>query len=63
MIKRLTTAFNHFQGKFTYRQRFLFFALLFFIGALPPIYISLKLENYYIDTTNERILGNELQRP
>lgn len=48
--------------KFTYRQRYLFFALIFFLAVLPPLYFALHTANFLIQSKEVQKLGIRYQR-
>ncbi|EFB42613.1 methyl-accepting chemotaxis protein [Parachlamydia acanthamoebae] len=62
MFRHLTKAFNRFQGKFTYRQRFILFALIFFVVIPFPTYWLLETQNFLLQRNKTKIEGNQLQQ-
>jgi len=61
MFSKLSSSFNHFQGRFSYRQRFILFAIIFFLVVPLPTYWLLETQNFLLKRTTIRTTGNILQ--
>lgn len=59
MFAQLFSSFNRFQSRFTYRQRFVFFAIIFILVTPFPAYIIIKDQNILIKQEKRKILGLE----
>jgi methyl-accepting chemotaxis protein WspA len=57
----LKERFNQFQGKFTYRQRFLFFGVVYFLFIPTPVYYVLHTTNLFIESKKIEVLGIQYQ--
>jgi len=55
MIKKIIDRLNNFHSKFTYRQRFLVFAFIYFIGMPLPTSWTLRTQNFYIIKSEQEI--------
>lgn len=58
----LKERFNQFQGKFTYRQRFLFFGMVYFLFIPPPLYYVLHTTNLFQESKEIEMLGIQYQK-
>lgn len=58
----MVRSFREFQNRFTYRQRFMFFALVFVLGIPLPAYWSLRSLNYNIHSIEQKQIGIKYQK-
>ncbi len=61
MLTALSSAIQRFNNKFTYRQRFVFFSLIFIITTPLPGYWMLKTQNFFINRAEWQSVGNRYQ--
>lgn len=60
MIKEIGSYLNQLQSRFTYRQRFIFFSLIYVLAMPYPAYWMIVNENFLIDKIERQILGLEV---
>lgn len=60
-MKKIFSIFSDFQSKFSYRKRFLFIAIAFFIFIPIPSYIALQTYNFFIYRAELQELGVRYQ--
>ncbi|PJD98211.1 MAG: methyl-accepting chemotaxis protein [Parachlamydia sp.] len=61
MFSQLSASFNRFQGRFSYRQRFILFAFIFFLVIPLPSYWLIETQNFLLKGITTRVKGNSLQ--
>lgn len=54
--------FNHFLGQFTYRQRLVFFALVFFSFVPPSTYFIMGVMNYHLQLVERLIFHTQIHK-
>lgn len=54
--------FNHWQARFTYRQKFLFLALVYALAIPFGLYVTLHTLNYLIQSKGIQLVGSDYQR-
>lgn len=59
---KFTAAFNRFQSRFTYRQKFIFLALLFALAIPAPAYWNLRMCNFFIANAQSHQEGMRYER-
>lgn len=59
---KMTNFLETFQNRFSYRQRFIIFALIFFLGMPLPTYWTILQENYHIRVLERKLTGIEYQK-
>lgn len=57
-----SSRFNQFLGKFTYRQRLVFFALVFFSFVPPSTYFIMGVMNYHLQLVERLIFHTQVHR-
>lgn len=62
MFSHWFSALNRFQSRFTYRQKFIFFSLVFWLATPLPAYWLVKTQNYVIQQVERQLIGNEYQK-
>lgn len=62
LIKRMGAWFDRLQARFTYRQRFLFFALIYILILPYSLYVALHTVNFMIQSKKVQLLGAGYQR-
>ena len=61
MLGKLSNFFNRINNRFTYRQRFIFFSLVYILTTPFPGYWLLRVENFFINRTEWQIIGDKYQ--
>jgi methyl-accepting chemotaxis protein WspA len=61
MFETVKKKFNHFQGKYTYRQRFLLFAVIYFMFIPPALYYVLHTINLFFESKKIEKYGIQYQ--
>ncbi len=62
MFHALKSHFARLLGRYTYRQRFLFLGILFFLFGLVPVYLTVKALRYAIQDQEQQLLSLAYQR-
>lgn len=62
MIAGIKDWFNHLQGRFSYRQRFVFFGIVYFLFMPPPLYYLLSTTDLFIQSKKIEAKGVEYQQ-
>jgi methyl-accepting chemotaxis protein WspA len=62
MFSKLLSILNNFQSRFTYRQRFVFFAIIYIVAMPAPSFWMIKAHDFYIANIDLQDQGNEYQK-
>lgn len=62
MIKKLSSFFSNTQSRFSYRQRFLFFSMIFVIVMPFPTFWMLGMQNFFIHRMEKQLIGQQYAR-
>lgn len=62
MFTKVINLFNRINDRFTYRQRFVFFSMVFILTTPFPGYWLLKVENFFINRSQWQLVGTEYQQ-
>jgi methyl-accepting chemotaxis protein WspA len=62
MLSEIKNRINELQGRFTYRQRFIFFASIFFIFIPPVLYLILQTTQFFLKTKTIELEGVRYQK-
>lgn len=59
MITKFVNWLNHFLSRFTYRKRFVFWAMIYFVATPYPLYVLLTSQNFFITRVNVHLKGTQ----